>query len=102
MNTGQTEEYLTLYVYPWGLKLQYTKGKNLLRVLNEAGIYFKYSCGGDGSCGRCRVEVSEQDSEEYQELLACRISLIKDAKVKIPPQMVLLDDNLRLASSLKV
>ncbi|NMB40897.1 MAG: 2Fe-2S iron-sulfur cluster binding domain-containing protein [Firmicutes bacterium] len=91
MNTIPKKEYLTLAVHPWELKLRYLKGKNLMRVLNEAGIYFKYSCGGDGACGRCKIEVAEQDRENYQELLSCKISLIKNAKVKVPPQKVVVD-----------
>ena len=33
------------------------EGENLLQAAMEAGIHINASCGGSGTCGKCRVRV---------------------------------------------
>lgn len=91
MKEKEEKKNLSVLVEPWGQEIQYPRGKNLMRVLNQAGINFKYSCGGDGSCGRCKVEVTGTSGSCYQEIMACKVTLIGDARVKVPPEMVVLE-----------
>ena len=34
-------------------------GKSLLSTLNEGGVHLSSACGGKGSCGQCKVQVTE-------------------------------------------
>ena len=89
MQANRSQEHVSLYIEPWGLETSQPKGLNIMLALNKEGIYFKNACGGDGSCGRCKIEISEEGNQEYQEILSCKSSLSKDVRIKIPPEMVL-------------
>lgn len=39
------------------LFVQAREGENLLRALKRAGVALWAPCGGEGSCGRCRVKL---------------------------------------------
>jgi uncharacterized 2Fe-2S/4Fe-4S cluster protein (DUF4445 family) len=43
--------------------LFYESGKNLLTILREGGIFVESSCGGGGTCGKCKVTLIVQDQE---------------------------------------
>lgn len=76
----------------------YRHGENLLRVAMAAGVHINASCGGNGTCGKCKVildkgkvesEHSEKLSEEQWQQgyrLACRTKVIDDLEITIPPE----------------
>ncbi|MEA3241769.1 MAG: ASKHA domain-containing protein [Pseudomonadota bacterium] len=76
----------------------YRHGENLLRVAMAAGVHINASCGGNGTCGKCKViidkgkaesERSEKLSEEQWQQgyrLACRTKVIDDLVITIPPE----------------
>ena len=57
-------------------------GENLLRALARNGFSVPAACGGNGSCGKCRVKLAFGGSEES--VLACRSEVpAEDAFIEI-------------------
>jgi uncharacterized 2Fe-2S/4Fe-4S cluster protein (DUF4445 family) len=81
---------------PHNREIQVPEGENLLRAAVEAGVYIQASCGGEASCGKCRVKIEkgEVDSSptpkiseaEYRQgfRLACQTRVLSDLEVSIP------------------
>jgi uncharacterized 2Fe-2S/4Fe-4S cluster protein (DUF4445 family) len=72
-------------------------GANLLRVALLEGVHINASCGGTGSCGKCRVSIEgEFDGGKSAKLsdndfdsglrLACRVTVLGDLTVTIPEE----------------
>ena len=71
-------------------------GDNLLEVARRANVAIDAPCGGNGSCGKCRVQLIEGDlespqsrhiSEEEYQLgwrLSCCSKVMGDCKVMVP------------------
>ena len=95
------------------------KGTTVLDAARTAGIYITSLCGGDGVCGKCRVQVSTgkvqteptalltpEESDEGT-VLACSAQVFEDITVTIPPESrteegaVLLKGSLNLYSSVE-
>ena len=84
--------------YPTGEVVEAERGKTLLEIAKEAGIFIASICGGDGICGRCRVVIKggavEANPttllarEEIQRgyALACQTKVLGDVEVLIPPE----------------
>ncbi|HBB17056.1 MAG TPA: ferredoxin [Syntrophus sp. (in: bacteria)] len=82
--------------HPSGRSVAVVEGENLLQAAMEAGIHINASCGGSGTCGKCRVKIvgGAADSPmhdrlspaEYKEgfRLACLTSIRGDLDVEIP------------------
>ncbi len=74
----------------------FNEGENLLRVAIVAGVHINASCGGAGTCGKCKIKLleGEVDSERSSKLsdeqwdegfkLACRTNIKSDLRVEIP------------------
>ncbi len=72
------------------------RGENLLKAAMDADVHVNASCGGSGSCGKCRVIVEEGEVEREpnpklaeEEMargyaLACQTRVLSDLKVRIP------------------
>jgi Na+-transporting NADH:ubiquinone oxidoreductase subunit F len=77
-------------------------GKTLLNSLMEQGIFIPSACGGRGSCGLCKVKVSEgggpllptetphltQDEVEGQVRLSCQVKVRSDMSIEVPEQIL--------------
>ncbi|MEW5802364.1 MAG: ASKHA domain-containing protein [bacterium] len=93
----------TITVYPKGKefegkKITASEGDILLRVLRRAGFSVPASCGGQGTCGKCRIIIKgstccaspspflrkEEISKGY--CLACLVMVEGDMEVEIPPE----------------
>ncbi|MCL1906216.1 MAG: 2Fe-2S iron-sulfur cluster-binding protein, partial [Clostridiales bacterium] len=74
-------------------------GENLLDIISRAGIILDGSCGGNGNCGCCKVQIvggricaltprekillgAEEIAGQYR--LACHVRIDDDLQVKIP------------------
>ena len=44
-------------------KLSVPQGASLLSTLSEEGIYLSSACGGKGSCGQCKCQVTKGGGE---------------------------------------
>jgi uncharacterized 2Fe-2S/4Fe-4S cluster protein (DUF4445 family) len=84
--------------YPNNEAVEAERGKSLLEIAKEAGIFIASICGGDGICGRCRVIIKGGEveaapttlltREEIQRgyALACQTKVLGDVEVLIPPE----------------
>lgn len=82
--------------------LNVEQGSSLLSTLTENGVYLSSACGGKGSCGQCRVRVTEGggeilDSERphfsRKEVkdhwrLGCQCKVKGDLKIKVPESIL--------------
>ena len=64
------------------LYMEARAGENLLELLRRAQIPFAAPCGGRGSCGQCRVLLT--DSAGERDVLACQTAVTEEATVKVP------------------
>jgi uncharacterized 2Fe-2S/4Fe-4S cluster protein (DUF4445 family) len=74
------------------------EGDNLLEIAMKADVYINASCGGNGTCGKCRVRVMEGETrapmhpkvsrEDYDAgvRLACMTTVHGETVVEIPPE----------------
>ncbi len=96
---------------PAGRRVQVEPGSLLLDAARDAGIGLASVCGGDGTCGRCRVVVMEGDlptpsdadrralsrSEiAHGERLACRVPVTSAIKVHVPKASLITDQRLQV------
>lgn len=94
-----TEYWITFQ--PIGRRVQAPAGVDLLEIARQAGIDLAAVCGGNGTCGACRVrlvkgKLSEPTTSERAELtpaelvagvrLACQACILDEAHIEIPPQ----------------
>ena len=81
---------------PHDRKILAEKGTSLIRVAMDAGIHINASCGGEGVCGKCRIQtengeladgITERlDAEDIAKgyRLACRAQISEDVTIRIP------------------
>jgi uncharacterized 2Fe-2S/4Fe-4S cluster protein (DUF4445 family) len=86
----------TIHFLPDNIKVKAEPGDNLLSVAAGAGIFIRASCGGDGVCRKCKIELVEGELQtsgntslkEHEQAagihLACVSSIVTDATVRIP------------------
>ncbi|HOT45873.1 MAG TPA: 2Fe-2S iron-sulfur cluster-binding protein, partial [Spirochaetota bacterium] len=89
---------VNLTLLPDNMTVAVPKGENLLRAAHAAGVHINSSCGGQGTCGKCRVlvkkgsviggkteKVSDADyAKGYR--LACLSHAETSLEVEIPPE----------------
>jgi len=74
------------------------EGENLLSVAAAAGVYIHAYCGGDGVCGKCKVQIDQGEvyadrttlkKEDWDKglRLACQATVKSDLKVTVPEKM---------------
>ena len=83
---------------PDGKTAEVHQGATLLDAARAAGVFVASICGGDGICGRCRVQILSGTvdaaptalltREEIREgfVLACQTSVTGDIEVTVPPE----------------
>jgi uncharacterized 2Fe-2S/4Fe-4S cluster protein (DUF4445 family) len=71
-------------------------GENLLDLARKANVVIDAPCSGNGSCGKCRVQLMEGDLKSKKSLhledaefnegwrLACNSTVISDVKIMVP------------------
>ncbi len=68
----------TICILPADRILTVPAGENLLKVLQEAGLHPDAPCGGNGTCGKCKVLL------DGQAVLACRQTVDRNMTVTLP------------------
>ncbi len=95
-------------------KVKVSKGTLILDVLEKVGINIDTPCGGEGTCGKCKVFIKEGipaanlieksflTEEEIKKgyRLACQAKLFQDAIIEIPSE-IRLDFNIVMSSNSK-
>ncbi|MCD4753292.1 MAG: ASKHA domain-containing protein [Anaerolineaceae bacterium] len=86
---------------PLGLRVELDENMTVLDAAQKAGIQITALCGGDGWCGKCRVqrmfgelspmtdvekEVLTEDDKRNGYRLACQTHVLSDVKFNIPPE----------------
>jgi uncharacterized 2Fe-2S/4Fe-4S cluster protein (DUF4445 family) len=89
---------VTVNFQPEGRKIVVPIGSTILDAAREGGVWLEGPCGGQGTCGKCRVRVvgdpPEPLAEESMVLpsqdikrgyrLACRVRVTRDLVVEVP------------------
>jgi len=85
-----------IHFLPDNVHVTVEDGENLLTAAAAAGVYIHAYCGGDGVCGKCKVQMEKGDvvsdnaatlkSSEYEKgiRLACKATVNSDITVRIP------------------
>jgi uncharacterized 2Fe-2S/4Fe-4S cluster protein (DUF4445 family) len=93
---GRLKDMVWVRFQPHNREIQVAKGENLLKAAMEAGVYIQASCGGEGTCGKCRVWIEKGDvesppgpnvsEEDFQKGIrkACQTKILSDLEVRIP------------------
>lgn len=84
--------------YPDNRQVEVSQGENLLRAAMAAEVHINASCGGDGTCGKCKVivdkgkveaqkstKLSEKETKEGY-ALACLSTVQSDLEVRVPAE----------------
>ncbi len=86
---------------PHDREIQVPAGENLLKAAMEAGVYIQASCGGEGFCGKCKVQIEKGEvesprtpkisEEEFGRgiRLACQTRIQSDLEVRVPVESYL-------------
>lgn len=86
----------TIHFLPDNVHVTVEDGENLLTAAATAGVYIHAFCGGDGVCGKCKVQMEQGDvisesasslkASEYEKgiRLACKATVNSDITVRIP------------------
>jgi uncharacterized 2Fe-2S/4Fe-4S cluster protein (DUF4445 family) len=93
-----TEAEITITLMPDNVTVTVPAGENLLRAAHAAGVHVNSSCGGQGTCGKCRVliksgsvqggkteKISENDFRRGYRL-ACTSHAFSRLEVEIPAE----------------
>ena len=68
-----------IVIMPENLKIQAQEGKTILEIAQDFDLDIDGSCGGKGTCGKCRVNIDEGNG--LQEVLACQFRLQRDLTI---------------------
>lgn len=85
---------------PDGKEVEVPANTNLIEAARKAGVYVNSLCGGQGVCGKCKVQVTRGKAESDKNAigffskeeikngyaLACQTEVIDDLEVFIPPE----------------
>ena len=67
-----------LHIEPQSIDCIVSEGTNLMAALQDNHIFLDAPCGGNGTCGKCRVWL------DGREVLACQTTVESDVTVRIP------------------
>ncbi len=113
-SVADKSDFFEITIEPVGKRVKVSAGSNLLSVLQEQGIGLVTTCGGNGTCGACKVatisgEYSEINQAEREKMLpreiaagirlACQVQIFSEAIVHIPAQSLSAPQRLQLESS---
>lgn len=71
---------VTITLHPSGERFTVPAGQRLLDALRQHGFPLDAPCGGEGTCGKCRVLVNNREE------LACQYILSENVTVELPEQ----------------
>lgn len=108
-------QQIELTIEPSGRRLTLSAGANLLQAAREAGLAINAVCGGNGTCGSCKVKLISGDfspitpketsmrqngSLPADERLACLTTVLSNGKVHFPPESLASAQRLQLEGEL--
>lgn len=108
-------QHIELTIEPSGRRLTLPAGANLLQAAREAGLSVNAVCGGNGTCGSCKVKLISGDfspitpketamrqngSLPADERLACLTTALSDGKIHFGPESLASAQRLQLEGEL--
>src|SRR3990172_1186188 len=87
---------------PGGKEAEINAGHDLLEAAAKADVHVNASCGGEGTCGKCKVLVTGKRVETHSTarlteaeiaqgyVLACETPVFSDLKIEVPVESELL------------
>jgi uncharacterized 2Fe-2S/4Fe-4S cluster protein (DUF4445 family) len=108
MMKGNNMSAYTIKFLPDNKEVQVESGATILHAAEEAGVLINSLCGGNGACGKCKVQVPDGKAhadmesinylskDEVKEgfVLACQAKVYTDMEVVIPPEARLEDEQI--------
>ena len=70
-------------IQPENLTMEAQDGEDLLSVQIRAGLRPDAPCGGQGSCGKCLVDILDLTQATVQTVLACQYQVHQDLTIRI-------------------
>lgn len=101
---------------PIGKRVKAAAGLSIFEAAREAGIELASSCGGEGNCGLCQINILDgkvtpptrdeefilSDLERLNHMrLACCTRPLSDLKIHLPKSSLITEQRLQITSSLK-
>ena len=94
---------------PVGGKVEVEQESRILEAAAESGIYINSLCGGEGVCGKCRVQITRGEAkptshsirflsrEEINSgfVLACQTEVKTNLEVWVPPEARLEEEQIK-------
>lgn len=92
------DKFYKVLFYPEKIEVKVKAKETIYQAIISAGINIHSVCGGEGTCGKCKVivlkgsyqndSVSSLSSEEIKKgyLLACQTHILSNMKVEIPEE----------------
>ncbi|MDO9122277.1 MAG: ASKHA domain-containing protein [Anaerolineaceae bacterium] len=108
-------QHIELTIEPSGRRVTLPAGANLLQAAREAGLSVNAVCGGNGTCGSCKVKLISGDfspitpketamrqngSLPADERLACLTTALSDGKIHFKPESLASAQRLQLEGEL--
>lgn len=87
---------------PEGKVITAEEGQNLLKVLHNAGVMVESTCGGRGTCKKCKVRIKRENDAQEQEVLSCLTEINSNLEVMLPEKVKFVDRKSRLLDTSKV
>lgn len=111
---GTMNKYKVTFL-PDRKEVEVDEGVTLFKAAEKAGVYLNSLCGGEGVCGKCRVQITKGNSkadehsmpffsrEEIQNgyVLACQTRVHDNMEVVIPPESRLEEEQILTEAHLK-
>lgn len=97
-------EYVNIRILPYNKEILVEKDKNLLQTLISAGVNIYASCGGRGTCGKCKIKILSgeyttepsqfiSDEEKKQNIvLACKTFPKSDLSIELLNQLDVIEE----------
>ena len=99
---------------PVGAKTEVEGGSNILEAAAECGIYINSLCGGEGVCGKCKVQITRGEAKPSSQsirflsreeinsgfVLACQTEVRTDLEVWVPPEARLEEEQILTTESM--
>ncbi|MBA4383858.1 MAG: ferredoxin [Anaerolinea sp.] len=115
MIAPQSPAQYELIIEPFGRRIFIPAGSSVLQAARDAGMAVNAVCGGNGTCGACKVKLISGDfsaitstetamhhkgSLPADERLACLTTVLSDGKVHFPPESLASTQRLQLEGEL--
>jgi len=73
----------TIHLLPHRRPLTAEPGQSLIKILVDHSIFLRSDCGGRGTCGKCKVQVVNQDGSR-ESFNSCSLEINDDITIEIP------------------